>query len=387
MWSFGRSSRRWLAVVGLALASVLVAVAPRAGAAQQQAASGVVHGVVRDEAGNGIAGARVAVGGGAGVVTDAAGGFTLRGLALGTATLVVRRLGYAPLESRIVIGDSTGLVDLRVKPIAAALPAVRVQARAEPFQSRLAGFYARRDKKLGYYISRADIEQRNDYSMTSALRRLPGVKVFTMPGALGRSIHLAGAQCPPLVFVDGFAASLGSFDLDMIDLDGVEGVEVYPHGSSVPADFASSQGSECGVIAIWSRPTRSRRVAETAGADKPDVAALVAEDSVFLPGSVDRQAVLLPGSGQPSYPDSLYAAGVPGHVLAQFVVDTAGEVEPKTLEIVSSTMPAFAEAVKNALLAAQFKPARRGGSPVRELVSVPFDFDPRDNRGANTSPD
>lgn len=378
-----RASRRVLTAIGL----TLVALSPCVGAAQQKTQTGVVRGVVRDEAGNGIAGAHVSIGGGAAVTTDAAGGFALRGVAVGAATLVVRRLGYAPLESRVEVGDSSALVDLRVKPIAAALPAVLVQARAEPFQSRLAGFYERRDKKLGYYITRADIEQRNDYSMTSALRRVPGVQVYTMRGALGKSIHLAGAQCPPLVFVDGFAATLGSFDLDMVDLDGVEGVEVYPHGSSVPADFATTRGSECGVIAIWSRPTRSRRVAEVASRDRPDVAALVAKDSVFLPDRVDEQAKLLPGSGQPSYPDSLFTAAVAGHVVAQFVVDTAGDVEPKTLDIVSSTLPAFGEAVKNALLAAQFKPARRGGNPVRELVSVPFDFDPRSNRGANTSPD
>ncbi len=374
----------------MAVAVALVAVA-RVGVAQQQVpaavALGTVRGVVRDESGLGIAGARVTVAPNLGAVTDSTGAFVLRGVPKGGATLVVRRLGYSPLEAHVDVADAAAPTELTVKPIAAALPAVRVQARAAPYQSRLAGFYERREKKLGYYITREQIDRSNDFSMTAALRRLPGIQVYTMRGALGRSVHIAGAQCPPLVFVDGFAATLGSFDLDMIDLQSVEGVEVYSHSGSVPPDFATTRGSECGVIAIWSRPSRPRQAAQARGSDKPDVAALIAQGSVFLPDRVDEQAVLLTGSAEPAYPDSLFNAGVSGHVVAQFVVDTAGSVENETVEIVSSTLPAFGTAVRLALRDAQFEPAKRGGTVVRELVSVPFDFDPKSSSGANARPD
>ena len=381
----GRSNQAML-VVAVAALSLVGWRAP--GAQQPRDSAGVVRGVVRDEAGHAIAGAHVSAAGSGSAVTDSAGGFALRGVPSGAVTLLVRRLGFSPLESRVSVGDSSAApIELRVKPIAAVMPAVRVQARAEPFQSRIAGFYDRRAKKLGYYITRADIEKRDDFQMTSALRRLPGVRVYTMQGALGKSVHLAGAQCPPLVFVDGFAATLSSFDLDMIDLAGVEGVEVYPNGASVPSEFATVRGSECGVIAIWSRPTRIRPAASERSAEKPDVAGLVAKGEVYLPGGVDEQAVLLTGSAQPTYPDSLFSAGIAGHVVAQFVVDTAGDVEPETLEIVSTTSRAFGEAVRAAALEAHFEPARKYGRAVRELVSVPFDFDPRARRGANSRPD
>lgn len=375
------AGRRTLIAVGLTLGV-------RIAAAQQPAdAPGTVRGTVRDEAGNGIAGAHVTVGAKLAATTDSTGGFVLHGVPKGAATIVVRRLGFSPLEAPVTVADSVAAVDLTVKQIAASLPAVRVHARAAPYQSRLAGFYARRDKKLGYYITREQIDRSNDFSMTSALRRLPGVQVYTMRGALGKSVHLAGAQCPPLVFVDGFAATLGSFDLDMVDLQGVEGVEVYPHAGSVPPDFATVRGAECGVIAIWSRPSRPRQAAEVADIDKPDVAKLLADGAVFLPDRVDEQATLLTGSAQPAYPDSLYSAGVPGRVVAQFVVDTAGDVELRTVEIVSSTQPAFAAAVRMALRDAQFEPAKKGGSAVRELVSVPFDFDPKAAQGSKPRDD
>src|SRR5689334_1957917 len=226
-----------------ALTAVLAVIAPQtstgqpAGSGAMGASAGTLTGVVRDNMGSPVAGARV-VSGSSEAITDSSGSFTLRGLASGALTLDVRRLGYEPLSSSVTVGDPRLSLELRMKPVGQMLPAVRVRARAEPYESRLAGFNARRAKKLGYYITRDEIERRNDFSMTAALRRIPGVRPYTMSGALGRTVRLPGSTCPPLVFVDGFPASLGSFDLDMIDLAGVEGVEVYLHGSAIPADFA-----------------------------------------------------------------------------------------------------------------------------------------------------
>jgi TonB family protein len=353
------------------LAAILMGGLPGAGKAQATASQaagtgGVLTGVVRDSLGSAVAGARISAGSTV-VITDSSGAFTMRGLTPGALTLTVRRLGFEPLSSLIILADAPLSVDLRVRPVGRLLPAVRVRARSEPYESRLAGFNARRAKKLGYYITRDEIEKRNDFSMTAALRRIPGVQPYTMRGALGRTVRLPGSACPPLVFVDGFPASLGSFDLDMIDLAGVEGVEV----------FAGPYGSEsCGVIAIWSLPFRRRRVADTR-ATTQDVAAQVDQGLVYLSDRVDVQAQFVASSAEPAYPDSLLRTLTAGRVVAQFVVDTAGRIESGSVTIVSSTNAKFAAAVRDVLPSARFEPARRQGRVVRELISLPFEFDPR----------
>ena len=68
------------------------------------------------------------------------------------------------------------------------------------------------------------------------------------------------------------------------------------------------------------------------------------------------------------------AAHTRGNVIAEFVVNAEGRVEPGTLGIISSTHPLFADAVRRAVAVAIFTPALRAGKPVRQLVHQPFEF-------------
>lgn len=89
---------------------------------------------------------------------------------------------------------------------------------------------------------------------------------------------------------------------------------------------------------------------------------------------VEVEASLRPGSPVPRYPDELRAARVEGRVLARFVVDTTGRVEPASVRIVSSTHPLFTTAVRSTLPRLHFTPARARGTKVRQLVELPFEF-------------
>jgi protein TonB len=99
-----------------------------------------------------------------------------------------------------------------------------------------------------------------------------------------------------------------------------------------------------------------------------------ADGAAFDARSVDRQAEALPGTRPPAYPDALRASGMQGIVVAQFVVDTTGRVEPGSVQTTSSTNPLFSESVRSALIVARFRPAEVGGAPVRELVQQSFSF-------------
>jgi protein TonB len=91
-------------------------------------------------------------------------------------------------------------------------------------------------------------------------------------------------------------------------------------------------------------------------------------------GTVDRQAIPL-GGGTPRYPEMLRQAGVSGEVLAQFVVDTLGRVEPSSVRILASTHGLFERSVRAALASARFVPAEVRGQKVRQLVQRPFRFE------------
>ena len=80
------------------------------------------------------------------------------------------------------------------------------------------------------------------------------------------------------------------------------------------------------------------------------------------------------GGEAPEYPDQLKDQGIEGSVVAQFVVNESGRAEPGTLKILSSSNPAFAAAVKEALPRMKFSAAQIGGKKVEQLVQMPFQF-------------
>ncbi len=385
-------ARRWWVAAGIAASLLLAAGGPAAaqqtGVRDDSARLGSITGTVRDDAGAPVTGARVEVAPNFSTITDSLGVFVLRGLPVGVIVVKVRRVGFAPLASQWDMGPYTLTLDLRLRANPVALPAVHVQAKPEPFEARLAGFNERRSKKLGYYLTRADIERGQSFVMTEALRRLPGVTPYDMRGALGTTVRLAGQSCPPLVMVDGFPAALGHFDLNMVDLATVEGVEVYPHGSSIPAALAGPYGMEnCGLIAIWSRPMRPNVRAYQLPPEHPaNLDSLLEANAVYMPSGVDVPAAYQSGTANPAYPDSLFKAHVAGKVVVRFVVDTAGVVEPLTVTLLSTTDSLFGAAVRTALASARFRPAMLGGQPVRQLVELPFDFQPPSPDSALRSP-
>jgi TonB family protein len=89
---------------------------------------------------------------------------------------------------------------------------------------------------------------------------------------------------------------------------------------------------------------------------------------------VDVPAALLPRSPLPQYPAALRMLRLDGHARLRFVVDARGRVELETVEVVETSHPAFAAAVRAALPRMLFSPARIGPRGVRQLVEFPIAF-------------
>jgi periplasmic protein TonB len=99
-----------------------------------------------------------------------------------------------------------------------------------------------------------------------------------------------------------------------------------------------------------------------------------AHGGVFWSHQVDREALVVPGGVTPRYPDLLRQAGVEGEVLARFIVDTTGTVRPGSFQAIRSTHELFTIAVRAALPAMRFIPARVGDQKVAQLVEQRFTF-------------
>ena len=341
----------------------------------QGVGKGSIRGTVHDSVGGVIAGATIVVVGSTVSARSAENGsFRLDSIPAGRVRLQVHRLGFSPrtLETDVAAALESR-VEISLSPVPQRLGPVQVSERRTSSDERLAGYNARRERKVGYFVTRERIEAASSRRLTDLLSEIPGVRFFSERGGPARALRLRGAKCPPLVFLDGSPATAGEFDLDIIDPSTVEGIEIYPDMMSVPPELLGPRDlDQCGVIAIWSRPFRPRpRPPRRTGADP---AQLVADHLAFTEGDVDVPARLQAGSGYPFYPDSLWEAGVEGRAVLEFVVDSTGSLIAETIRIVSTTHPLFAAAARDALLSAAFVPAMRRGQRVAQLVQLPFVF-------------
>lgn len=362
-------------VRGLALILVMSA-ASRVVRAQ---AAGGVRGVVHDSLGGVVSSAHLTIKGSRSQAeTDSAGAFRLTDIPAGAAVLEVRRLGYRPISTPVIVASGKDIhLDLQLAPVPEQLAPVLVGQKAEVYDSRLKGFNERKTKHVGYFVTRERLDRMNSHRFVDALREMPGVSMRTLRGGVV-TVSIRGSRCAPIFYMDGFPAVAGAMDLDMIDLSGVEGIEVYGGMTSIPAEFMTVAGADgCGVIAVWSRPFRPKQRTEDP-VPLAEVERMVAQQTVFTADQVTVPATLLGDGGAPRvYPDSLWTAAVPGRAVAEFVVGEDGRVEAGTVNVASATHPYFAAAVRAALDHAVFNPALLNGKPVRQLVELPFHFEPR----------
>lgn len=75
-----------------------------------------------------------------------------------------------------------------------------------------------------------------------------------------------------------------------------------------------------------------------------------------------------------SYPPALKRAGVTGSVQLEFVVDSAGRVEPASVRVLDATSEELAAAARSVAADIRFRPGVRQGQRVRAVVSLPIAY-------------
>ena len=359
------------------IAVCAAAMAQRA-SAQDPLPAGVLSISVRDSLGRSIVGAELTVDGTpVRGVTDERGEMRFNAVRGGPATVRVRRLGFRPTSIDVMVDQRAPVTSIvTLTPIAQRLAPIIVKG-STAYTGRMAGFYQRRDLGIGHFVSREKLEHDNPGQLTDVFRRLPGVQI-TSTRFIRNAVRFRGnsGSCWPLVWLDGAPLPTAEFDLDFLAPSSIEGIEVYSGISQVPPQFMGARGmGSCGVIVVWSREGERREKKRKKPVTATELAEMVASLKVYTLDQVDVPARSDSLSRpQPLYPEALLFTGVPGQVLAEFVVDTLGHVELDTFGVISSTNPKFTQAVQRALPDWAYAPAMLNGKRVRQLVQQPFNF-------------
>ena len=91
----------------------------------------------------------------------------------------------------------------------------------------------------------------------------------------------------------------------------------------------------------------------------------------YFEHEVGCEAEPMRGNPAPRYPDVGRDPRLSHEVIARLVVDILGRAEPSSVEVMPETDPRFALVVIDAVRAWRFRPAMRGGRPVRALIHMP----------------
>ena len=184
-------------------------------------------------------------------ITGADGGFRFGRIPPGTYPVRVTHLAHATVQDTIEVEVGTSVaVTIRVSAGVIALAPITVLVRSLVLER--AGFYERRERGSGHFVTRQQIDETNPLQASELLRRIPSVRLQRGPDGL---VAIARANCPFRFVIDGVRTAPG-FSIDLVSIGDIEGLEVYLGPSQVPGEFSSlgsDLGGTCGVIVVWTR--------------------------------------------------------------------------------------------------------------------------------------
>lgn len=215
-----------------------------------------IAGLVRDSSGAPVRGALVTIA----LLnlearTDSLGAFQFARVPTGEASLLVRRMGYAPdTIQHLVTGNAVDSLSFRLSAVPLELSPVIVSERERRRSLHIDEFYRRRERGQGHYITREEIEGRHTSRLSDVVRSVPGVRLVRTRGGFGLRFQSAPSirlGCAPMIWVDGQRAP--GMELDELGAMEVEGIELYSGPSQTPMRFSQGNQSTCGTVVIWSR--------------------------------------------------------------------------------------------------------------------------------------
>jgi hypothetical protein len=211
------------------------------------------------------------------VTTDALGAFRLDSIPPGEHQLVVRRLGFAPVTTTVVLrpGERRKQTILLARSI--TLDSVRIVATE--LDRAMISFEDHRRAGLGSFLTRAELATQETLTAAAVLQTLRGLHLAHGRGGIAwvvsgrgtqslmatslrqgdRNDRAAGAPpaCYALVYLDGRVAYGGReneplFNVNSIRPSDLEAAEFYAGPAEAPGKYANLN-STCGILVLWSR--------------------------------------------------------------------------------------------------------------------------------------
>lgn len=242
----------------------------------------VVQGRVVDTTDAGIAGVEVAFPSlTKSVLTDSSGRFRLTNIAGGPRRILVRKIGYQPLDVMRTLMADTVTLEVRMAPSEVVLPTIEVTARGmTPVPKKLERWAARRENGRGTFFDEAFLRDNENRALRDILRRVQGIHLVRFDDRAGvaaasgtsRNRNLSFSRpslaeqearkgtplaCYMSVYLDGAmiwnANSMSRPpNLDDFALNQMAAIEVYRTAAEIPPEF-NAMGADCGVLSMWTR--------------------------------------------------------------------------------------------------------------------------------------
>ncbi len=183
-------------------------------------------------------------------LTGEEGRFRFDAVRPGAYELTVGALGYHDLAASVDVPWDQDRLDIRIEmvPQALELEPVVVAVPSRNYLTRV-GFNERRQRGLGTYLDREEVNRRATLQVSDVFYTIAGARVQQRSGP-GRYADVTfRGGCVPDVFVDGVRTIQGTSVDDILSVQDVEAMEVY-RGGLIPGRFSAA---DCAAIVVWTR--------------------------------------------------------------------------------------------------------------------------------------
>ena len=192
-------------------------------------------------------------------VTDSLGGFRFTGLATGIHYILVRKIGYRPVQLRaILVSDDT--LEATVELNAAAVELAPIEVTVSAIPPGMEAYEERRKNENGYFIGSRTLRQSEHRQLADIFRSVRGV---SLRYARGNKTILVNNRdrCPMQIYMDGIkiyeprsgaGRAVEPLDINLFTVAQLEAIEVYRGPAETPPQLAGTGGG-CGTVVLWSR--------------------------------------------------------------------------------------------------------------------------------------
>jgi hypothetical protein len=191
------------------------------------------------------------------VLTDERGAFRIADIPAGAHRLMVRRIGFGPLETTIVFAARETIDRNIFLARAVTLDSVRTTAlRGADLE-----FEENRRLGLGHFLTRKDLEKVGVARLSAVLTTIPGIRIQESRPPHPPEWYVVNNRrgCFAAIVLDGMrmytprSPTEPPFNINSLNVGQIETIEYYAGATQLPARYQGPGADACGVLVIRTR--------------------------------------------------------------------------------------------------------------------------------------